>query len=76
MYYNGKDMPQDIIIAVKWYRGATKQGHSEAQNTLGSMYKIGKGVHKNPIEADKWWKRTADQGNRSANYNLTRLVID
>ena len=44
LYDNGQGVPQDYAEAVRWYRKAAEQGHSDAQFSLGSAYAEGKGV--------------------------------
>jgi len=39
MYEEGKGVPQNNRIAVKWYRLAAEQGYASAQYNLGNMYR-------------------------------------
>ena len=39
MYGGGIGVTQDDQEAVKWYRLAAAQGHAEAQDNLGAMYR-------------------------------------
>ena len=38
MYSKGKEVPQNIAEALKWYRTAADQGFAKAQCNLGAMY--------------------------------------
>jgi uncharacterized protein len=69
-YYNGEEVPKDLIEAVKWYRKAAEQGDLKAQNTLASCYSKGEGVSKDLAEAVKWYRKAAEQGDAYAQYNL------
>ena len=61
---------KDAAEAVKWFRKAAEQGHSDAQNKLGCCYEEGSGVKKDLAEAAKWYRKAAEQGNAPAQYNL------
>ena len=54
---------------------AAQQGHSEAQNSLGTQYAEGQGVPKDYGEAARWFRLAANQGNDSAQKNLGRLYL-
>ena len=41
---------------------AAEQGYDLAQNSLGWMYKEGRGVPQDDVEAVKWFQRAAEQG--------------
>jgi uncharacterized protein len=56
--------------AAYWYLLAATQGHAEAQNNLGVMYKDGKGVAENFKAATKWFRLAAEQGNVNSQYQL------
>jgi len=47
-----------------------EQGHAEAQNMLGILYREGLGVPKNSKEGIKWTKKAAEQGLASAQHKL------
>ena len=65
-YYN----EQNYIEAVKWYRKAAEQGHSEAQTNLGFCYDQGHGVAQSYSEAVYWYQKAAEQGEKYAQNNL------
>ncbi len=56
--------------ATAWYERAAKQGHTGAQNSLGSRYQFGTGVEPDINKAITWYKRAADQGDAEAQNNL------
>jgi len=70
MYDNGRGVPENEALAVKWYRKAADQGDAYAQFNLGVMYSNGEGVPENDAEAVKWYRKAADQGDADAQYNL------
>jgi TPR repeat protein len=50
----GFGIPVNESEAVRYYRSAAEQNHSNAQVELGTMYSKGKGVTKDYKEALKW----------------------
>lgn len=72
------DAAEDAIVdrdeAVRWFRAAAEQGHSDAlrrlrelaefvagaQCTLGVIYAHGTGVPKDAVEAVQWYRKAAD----------------
>ncbi|KAG0228627.1 hypothetical protein BGW41_003368 [Actinomortierella wolfii] len=65
-----KRLDLDDLKAVKWYRRAAMQGHSEAQYRLGCMYEDGRGVYRENAEAYRWLLRAAEQGHRQAQTHI------
>lgn len=53
-YATGQGVPQNFVVAVKWYRRAAWQGDAVAQYLLAMMYDRGQGVHESRILAQKW----------------------
>ncbi|KAG0266075.1 hypothetical protein BGZ95_003113 [Linnemannia exigua] len=51
------------------------QGDKVAQNTLGEMYKDGRGVLQNNHAAMEWFLKAADQGCPFAQYNIGNLYL-
>jgi len=76
MYFNGKEVAQNDIEAVKWFRKAAEQGHTSAQYVLGWMYYNSKRVTQNKIEAIKWFRKAAEQGNVNAQLYLGLMYYD
>ncbi len=64
------DLEQSSMEAVKWYYEAAKQGHMEAQFSLGKMYYQGRGIEQNYSESIKWQKLAAEQGHGNAQFNV------
>ena len=50
-----------------------KQGHLDAQYTLGNMYYSGQGVEQNYDEAVGWYRKAAEQGHVEAQWELSKL---
>ena len=63
-YEEGKQayLNQDYERALEILKPLAKQGHSQAQITLGLMYDYGHGVKKDPSESIKWYLMAAEQG--------------
>ena len=55
----GRGVAKDYVEAVKWYRKAAEQGHTEAQFNLGYCYANGQGVGKDKVEAYAWFSMAA-----------------
>ena len=70
MYYKGEGVPEDIAVAVAWFRKAAEQGHAQAQSFLGSLYDIGEGVPEDDALAVRWYRKAAEQGFAQAQFNL------
>ena len=70
MYHNGRGVPRDSRIAVRWYSAAAEQGHANAQNNLGFIYDNGQGVPRNYADAVRWYTAAAEQGHANAQNNL------
>lgn len=51
MYFNGKGVPQNYVVAAGWYRCASQQGFPSAQYMLGMMYDKGQGVQQDYVTA-------------------------
>ena len=70
IFYNGNGLPQNYIIAIKWFSLAAEQGYADAQNNLGFMYDKGLGVPQDYKTAVKWYRLAAEQGDARAQSNL------
>ena len=70
MYGNGLGVPQNDMMAVKWWTKAAEQGYANAQYNLGTMYHNGRGVLENDKTAVMWYTKAAEQGLAEAQYNL------
>ncbi|KAF9932233.1 hypothetical protein FBU30_008655 [Linnemannia zychae] len=69
----GFSIHQDYVTAIHWLQKAAKQGHSDAQNTLGIMFEGGYGTPRNPAKAMEWYLQAAKQGNVKAQNNIGYL---
>ena len=76
MYMSGQGVPQDFIVAMKWYRVAADQGFAVARLNLGAMYVKGLGVPQDLAEATKWYRLAADQGCADAQLALGAFYED
>jgi uncharacterized protein len=54
MYQQGSGVPQDAVMAARWYLSAAEQGHVGAQYQLGLLYDKGHGVPPSTVIAYKW----------------------
>src|SRR5512135_3463599 len=66
----GRDTPQDLSAAVRWYTRAAHRGLPWAQNNLGVMHAAGRGVPQDDKEAVRWYRRAAAEGFAPAQNNL------
>jgi uncharacterized protein len=71
-FQTGEDayLREDYETALSEWRPLAEQGHAEAQNMLGYMYRFGEGVPQDFEQARQWYRRAADQGNATAQNNL------
>ncbi len=60
----------------KLFTQAAEQGHADAQNNLGIMYKEGLAIPQNDYEAFKWFAKAAEQGHADAQNNLGLIYRD
>ena len=75
MFRNGEGVAQDYAEAVRLYRLAAAQGHSDAQVGLGVRLHNGQGVAKDRAEAIRWYRLAAAQGQANATAALKRLGV-
>lgn len=54
MYANGRGVPQNDVMAARWYEFAAQQGHPTAQHLLGLLYDKGQGVPQDDVLAHMW----------------------
>jgi TPR repeat protein len=64
MYEYGRGLPQDFILAAKWYSRAAEQGEPHGQHFLGLLYDKGRGVPEDAIESYKWLNLAAARAER------------
>lgn len=65
-YYNHKDYAQ----AYSYYLKAAQQGYAPAEQSLGKLYRMGRGVAQSDTEAAKWFLKAAKQGDTHAQSDL------
>ena len=66
-------MRGDYARALVAFLPLARQGHAEAQYTLGYMYASGLGAPKREAAAAQWYRRAARQGHVKAQVNLGAL---
>jgi hypothetical protein len=66
MYRMGYGVPQDFVLAVKWWRRAAERGNANAQCNLGFMYLYGVAVPEDTVQAYVWFNIAAGAGHRDA----------
>lgn len=63
IYYEGKGVRQDIVLARKMFQKAANQGHITGQGVLGVFYEKGLGgLRQNRATAKEWYGKTCDAG--------------
>jgi hypothetical protein len=75
-YRKGREVPQDIPLAVEWLLRAADLGHAHAQSSMGVRYYYGEGVPKNHRLAMKWYLAGAADKEPEALYNVGDLFDD
>jgi hypothetical protein len=71
LYEFGRGVPQDYVLAAKWYFRAAEQGEPHGQHLLGLLYDKGQGVREDAIEAYKWLNLAAARvGPRERDYYI------
>jgi TPR repeat protein len=60
----------DYVPAIAVFREMAKQGNTEAQAVLGTMYRRGQGVRRSSLRAFVWLSRAASHGNFKAKAEL------
>jgi TPR repeat protein len=61
MYSIGRGVPQNYLLAAKWFRIAANRGHGGAQFALGLLYNKGQGVPLDVVLAYMWMNLSASQ---------------
>ncbi len=73
MYEQGRDVPRNDSLALKWYKRSAEKGFPDAQYKVALMYRIGKGTAKSSYQAAHWFQAAAEQGNAKAQFKLGQL---
>lgn len=61
-YHDGKGVPMDRALALKWYQKAADRDFTKAQMNMGYAYYFGEGVTRNYPEAFKYYQMVAEKG--------------
>lgn len=67
-YLSGPE--RDDVKAFEKYMQCAQLGHAKSMNTVGNMYKRGRGVKANGNEAARWFQQSGQAGYAHAWYNL------
>ena len=59
--------------ALRSFRQAAEEGHSDAMNKVGIMYAMGQGVEADAATAMGWFRQAAEKGNIYAMGNIGEL---
>jgi len=70
----GRDMPQDMILAIHLYERAAQAGLPPAQERLARIMEKGIGMMRDLKQAMVWYERAAQGGNIHAMHNLATLL--
>ena len=70
MHEWGDGVPQNNLLAIKWYRRAAENFHKDAQNNLGAMYSKGEGTDQSFVEALKWFIISSENGSEAGRKNI------
>jgi hypothetical protein len=62
MYRDGSGVPQDIVIAAKWFHSAANLGQKESQLVIGELFEAGRGVTQDYVQAHMWYNLAAAAG--------------
>jgi uncharacterized protein len=74
IYYSGRGVSQDYVVAASWYHKAADQGDAAAQSNLGLMYSNGRGVPQDYVSAHMWFSLAAARGDKGAERNRDRVA--
>ncbi|CAI3931067.1 tetratricopeptide repeat protein [Commensalibacter papalotli (ex Botero et al. 2024)] len=71
---DGNKVKQDTITGRKWIEKAAKQGYTDAQTNIGSMYYFGiKPMTQDYNQAKTWFEKAAAQENMTAKNYLADI---
>lgn len=73
MYYEGRGVAKDEILAANMFMLSAKQGLTESQHAIGLMYYQGSGLPQNTDKAMQWLEKAARHGHIDAAYCLGQL---
>lgn len=65
IYYEGKGVRQDLVLARKMFQKAARQGNIQGQGMLGFLYEEGLGgLRRNRATAKEWYGKVCDKGSQ------------
>ncbi|MBI5178671.1 MAG: sel1 repeat family protein [Nitrospinae bacterium] len=70
MYYRGRGVVRDPLLAFEWFYRAAQQGKIEAMFAVGMMYYRGEGVERHTGKAMMWIKMAAEKEHIRAQYQM------
>ncbi|MEO5378846.1 MAG: protein kinase [Magnetococcus sp. DMHC-6] len=73
-YETGKNVPQNLPTAIKWYQKSAEKNWPEAQFRVAQAYSKGEGVGKDLVLAHSWNKKAAEQGHANAQFILAQTI--
>ncbi|TLS69103.1 SEL1-like repeat protein [Mariprofundus erugo] len=73
MYYEGRGIAKDEMLAANMFMLSAKQGLTEAQHAIGLMYYQGSGLPQDTGKAMQWLEKAARHGHADAAYCLGQL---
>ncbi len=80
VYEAGERIPggvkADPVEAMKWYRLAAEQNHTEAVQHLAMMNSLGMGIEQDNSEAIKWFRKGAELGDADCIWGLGHCYLD
>jgi len=75
MIEQGKGVPANPKLAIKWYKRAYKLKHNNAPFNIAYIYYNGSGVKINYQKAMEWYKKAAEVGNSAALINIGQMYF-
>lgn len=79
LYYEGRSVPKDEMLAIYWWQEAAAQGDTESMVRLGSAYLANPHVARTVPDAQRdaalWYFQAASAGRVEAQYQLGLLFL-
>ena len=73
LYYDGKGVAQDTLLALAWFAKAGEAGDLKSQSDLAFMYETGTSVAVDYAKAAHWAQKAAERGDPSSQFRLSVL---
>lgn len=74
LYFHGKHVPWDPVLASKWYQRAARRSDPEGLHQLAMMYWSGTGVLQDRKQAVRFWERAAAEKHAAAMFELGKRL--